>query len=173
MRVAVATSFDGEIAVCPHARPRVLAAGEREPSARVRVAYVGLASEEKGWAAFAGAARLLREDDRFTFSVIGYVDAKCSRVGLDHVTFYGAYAPTDLGSWLQRVDIAVPAVMRSESYGLIVDECTDAGCFLAIPRLEVLRERIDVRGEGCSYAWYDWGDARGLASVIAEHAEDQ
>lgn len=169
MRVQEATKFEGDIAVKSHARPYVLAAGTREPHTRLRVAYVGLASAEKGWDAFAGAARLLREDERFEFSVIGYVDPQCSREGLEHVAFHGAYAQGDLGSWLQRIDIAVPAVMRSESYGLIVDECVDAGCLVALPTLGVFCERIDRLSR---VRWYTWGDGVMLAQQFVADAQE-
>lgn len=138
---------------------------ERMPSAsgKLRVVYVGLASPEKGWDAFAGAARLRGSD--YEWHVLGYVDPSCDVSGLSHVRFHGAYKHDELGAWLRRFDIAAPALMRNESYGLVVDECEYSGITTVVSDVCVMVERYGMR------PLYAWGDAVALVRAIDDASE--
>ncbi len=137
----------------------------RAKSSKIRIAYVGLASLEKGWQAFREVALKMQDDSRFELSVIGYVDPQCDTRGLDRVRFAGAYHESELAAYLQNVDIAVPACMLVESYGIVIDECLAAGCLVVVPKLEVLRERWAM------IAMYQWGNVLSLEAALLSTAE--
>lgn len=140
--------------------PRVGVRGLSRLQPRSSVVFVGAATISKGWDAFASAAR--REPDRYDWHVLGPVDPECSRAGLEHVTFHGLYVAEELGLWLDRFTVAVPAVARTESYGLVVDECRQV-LPVVVPDLPVLRERIPSTA---LVGWYKWGDAGSLLVAI-------
>ena len=124
---------DTPATIIPHGCPESLAPHVRVKSSKIRIAYVGLASIEKGWQAFREVALKMQDDSRFELSVIGYVDPQCDTRGLDRVRFAGAYHESELAAYLQNVDIAVPACMLVESYGIVIDECLAAGCLVVVP----------------------------------------
>lgn len=159
-RVQTATGTTRVLYVQLHAPPKI-APLERVPSSRLRVAFVGHACADKGFDTFAALAKRFEGDECFEFSVIGPVDPTERRGELPAVRFVGPYAPEELAAHLARVDVAIPAVARSESYGLVVDECVAAGCTVAVPCLPVFDERFG--GE----VWrYDWGSSDQLATLI-------
>ena len=148
----------------PHGVPSYPFADTYRPTDRVRVAWVGGVLPEKGWDAFADAARVLKYDNRFEFSVLGEWVEFADRSKLEHVRFHGRYSPEELPQLLQSVDVAVPAVARKEAYGMAVDECLAAGCPVMVASVPTMRERLDdvVVGVG----WYQWGNASSLACEL-------
>jgi O-antigen biosynthesis protein len=137
----------------------------RAPSVRVpasdklRVAWVGAARDDKGWEAFADFARW--HGHQYEISVLGPVDPRACVAGLEHVCFCGAYKADELQSWLQQFDVLVPAIKRTEAYGMVVDECIESCALVALPDLPILRERI----KGAA-GWYTWGDVASLAVAV-------
>lgn len=154
-----AAGYHVPMTVIPHGSAHLTIPHElRQPAPRLRVAWVGLASAEKGWAAFYEVA--IQGDPRFELHVIGYVDPSCQTWGLEQVKFHGAYDPEDLALHLQQVDIVIPACMRSESYGIVVDEAIQAGCRVILPRVQALLERVSDPMS------FDWGDAQQLLNAL-------
>ena len=146
--------------IIPHGCPEPLAPQVRVKSDKIRLAYVGLASIEKGWNAFREVALKLQDDPRFEVSVIGYVDPQCEIRGLERVRFAGAYHESNLAAYLQNVDIAIPACMLVESYGIVIDECLAAGCHVVVPDLPVLLERLPKA------ITYRWGNGESLLEAL-------
>ena len=152
---------NNDATIIPHGCPEPLAPQVRVKSDKIRLAYVGLASIEKGWSAFREVALKLQDNPRFDVSVIGYVDPQCETRGLDRVRFAGTYHESDLAAYLQNVDIAVPACMLVESYGIVIDECLAAGCYVVVPDLPVLLERLPK-----SITYYRWGNGESLLEAL-------
>jgi glycosyltransferase involved in cell wall biosynthesis len=132
--------------VLPHGVPGhpIVPVRKWRAQGKLRVAWVGGATNKKGWEDFAQVARDLAEDVRIEFSVIGAVSHDCSRQGLAHVKFVGAYAPAGLPQLLQQVDVAVPAVLPHEAYGMVADECVASGCVVLARHAPALAERYPV-----------------------------
>jgi GT2 family glycosyltransferase/glycosyltransferase involved in cell wall biosynthesis len=151
--------------IIPHGCPEQMVPNIRVKSDKIRLAYVGLASIEKGWQAFREVAIKLRDDPRFDISVIGYVDPQCDTGGLDGVRFVGQYKETELAYYLQNVDISVPACMLVESYGIVIDECVASKCFVLLPWLRLFDEREFMFGN------YKWGSGDSLLEAIRVFAD--
>jgi len=147
----------------PHGVPSYPFADTYRPTGRVRVAWVGGVLPEKGWNAFADAARALKYDNRFEFSVLGEWVEFADRSKLEHVRFHGRYSPEELPQLLQNVDVAVPAVARKEAYGMVVDECLAAMCPVLVAKVPTMQERVSG-GVG----WYDWDNSGSLVCALGE-----
>jgi len=152
--------------VIPHGVPRYPVIRTYRKTDKLRIAWVGGCLNEKGWAAFAEVARRLATDERFEFSVLGEWHEHADRRGLEHVRWHGRYEPKELPQLLQSVDLAIPAVARKESFGLVVNECLAAGSPVLLPSVAAIVERF---GEGHPY--YSWGSAESLREELERFCE--
>jgi hypothetical protein len=114
----------------------------------------------KGWNCFAEAARLLKDELRIEWSALGPMDPAISTAGLDHVKFHGPWLDGELGTWLQNIDVAVPACRRNETFGMTIDEVAGHRCQMLFP--SNVPSVVDRYGAG----YFLWGDSAELAWCI-------
>jgi glycosyltransferase involved in cell wall biosynthesis len=138
---------------------------------------LGALSEHKGTDLLLDALRRLRSKTPVELRLIGAEgprrDGSSWRSAAEglRVQFLGTRAPSEL-----RTDPAldahalVSATRASESYGLVLDEARLLGLPAILPRLPAFEER-SPGGDGV--AWFEIGDAAGLARAIEQLADDE
>jgi glycosyltransferase involved in cell wall biosynthesis/tetratricopeptide (TPR) repeat protein len=121
------------------------------PQGRVRLAHVGGVSLHKGYNVFKAAVML----SRFKNLEILVVDHALQR-GIEHrstwgttpVCFRGKLPQTEVADLYRNIDVLVAPSVWPESYGLVVREALQAGCWVVTSDRGALSQDVDA---GCGH----------------------
>lgn len=156
------------IVVIPHGTRPTEGASHYEPQPRLRVAFLGSATREKGRDVFFEAAASLA-GSTVNFRVIGALGPESPAVP-SNVSVHGVYDPESLPQLLQDVDVVVIASTWHETYCYTVDEAYRAGVPVIATTMGAIQERVQ---HGRTGLLIPPSDAVALAAAIRRLDDDR
>ncbi len=144
-RRAFGKAIADRIRIVPHGTPEMPHRSPHRPDPRLRVAFIGNGTVEKGRDVFLEAARRLAGTP-VHFRVIGELLPKNAVTPPEGMQIDGAYDPASLAERLQDVDVAFIGSLWDEAYCYTLDEAYRAGTPVIASRAGALAERV-VEGQ--------------------------
>ncbi|HEX3690019.1 MAG TPA: glycosyltransferase [Solirubrobacteraceae bacterium] len=167
--------FGGHYRVIPngvHVDPAVLArAGEKSPSERLRIVFVGQAVERKGLPLLLRAFEALRDHIPTELTVIGPTADELAPLMLDDrgVRVLGKVDDARKREELQRADVLCAPSLRGESFGMVLTEAFAAGTPVVASDIAGYR---DVVRDGVDGVLVPPGDPQALAEVLRDFYDE-
>src|SRR6185437_14350538 len=167
--------FGGHYQVIPngvHVDPEVLArAGEKSPSERLRIVFVGQAVERKGLPLLLRSFEALRDHIPTELTVIGPTTEELAPLMLDDrdVRVLGKVDDARKREELERADVLCAPSLRGESFGMVLTEAFAAGTPVVASDIAGYR---DVVHNGVDGVLVPPGDPQALAEALRDFYDE-
>ncbi len=167
--------FGGHYRVIPngvHVDPEVIArAGQKSPSERLRIVFVGQAVERKGLPLLLRAFEALRDHIPTELTVIGPTTEELAPLMLDDrdVRALGKVDDVRKREELERADVLCAPSLRGESFGMVLTEAFAAGTPVIASDIAGYR---DVVRNGRDGVLVPPGDAQALAEALRDFHDE-